>query len=657
MDFLKNNRRFDFVYGGKSIDECDFDVKQSENGNELITTYTFADGLVVTNIAKKYPKYGAYEWVNWIENTSKEPSEIISDLWDCKCSFALPHEDVNKNSAYFPALEDATIIYNPYGAICGKNDFFTESGRECVINVGRTKRYATCGGRSSNCNAPFFNIHSQGKGVFVAIGWSGQWNCEIKRECDSARIKTKIEDTNFRLLAGEKIRTSSVVVMPYEADVTESHNLWRRLVKEYFSLIGSDGRAKYGPFCANIWGGMVSDAVLERVEKIKQNALPFECVWMDAGWYGIDNVPTPDEYTNIEGAGVWYSYTGDWRISPLVHPNELKDVTKAVHDAGMKFMLWVEPERVIYSTPIVKEHPEYFIGSPESAPSIDDRLLNLGYEPAWQYCYDLLTELFEETGIDYYRQDFNTEPVEYWRKNDSYDRRGITEIKHIMGLYRLWDALLDKFPHMIIDNCASGGRRIDIETLRRSIPMWRSDMQCAANYDVEWSQIHHQSYNTWIPYSGTGTGRPYDTYRMRSAYGASLATNYTFSQKESFGDDEEKMAWLRKMGHEYLRVRPYLSEDFYPLTEVSDKLDVWCASQFDRPEQNDGIVQIFVRENAPYESASFSLGGICENDTYTFVDADDESSFSVSGKELLEKGFAVTIKEKRCAKIYFYTHS
>lgn len=56
-----------------------------------------------------------------------------------------------------------------------------------------------------------------------------------------------------------------------------------------------------------------------RIETIKKNALPFEYIWMDAGWYGIDTKPTPDEYE-----GDWGCHTGDWRVSPLVHSQGLK---------------------------------------------------------------------------------------------------------------------------------------------------------------------------------------------------------------------------------------------------------------------------------------------------------------------------------------------
>jgi alpha-galactosidase len=48
-------------------------------------------------------------------------------------------------------------------------------------------------------------------------------------------------------------------------------------------------------------------------------------------------------------------------------------------------------------------------------------------------------------------------------------------MKHIEGLYNFWDNLLARNPGPLIDNCASGGRRIDLETIGRSVPLWRTD--------------------------------------------------------------------------------------------------------------------------------------------------------------------------------------
>lgn len=241
----------------------------------------------------------------------------------------------------------------------------------------------------------------------------------------------------------------------------------------------------------------------------------------------------------------------------------------------------------------------------------------------------------------------------YWQKTDEFDRRGITEIKHINGLYRLWDTLLEKFPQLIIDNCSSGGRRIDIETLRRSIPLWRSDYQCPPNYDIEASQCHNLTFNLWMPYSGTGSGRDYDEYRIRSTYASAMTTNYSFSEKEGFCDTAEKIEFIRKYTSEYLLLRPYFSEDFYPLTEFTGSRDAWCAMQFNRPSCGDGIIEVFRRENSPCEAAVFELNGISKDKSYKFTDLDG-GEFTISGSEIIKNGFKLTVTEKRKAKIYLY---
>lgn len=654
MDFLKD-RRFSFKLGGVDAWETEYTCTEQKSGTELTTVYCFKDGLKITNKAKKYSEFGAYEWVNYIENTSNEPTEIISELWDCAVELPMEHEEDRAFTAYLPDSRLATKVYAPKGSNWDDQEF--QCDVDCISDNYRVfhlepncrnsvKRYSSCGGRSSNGMAPFFNIHKNGAGYIFAIGWSGQWLCEINRSNDTVTFRSKIEDTEFRVMPGESFRTSSVVMLPYKASFEESQNIWRRLVKAEFSQIGNAQRGEYGPFSAMLWGGMRSSSVIERIDKMVENRLPFEYVWMDAGWYGIDTKPTPDEFE-----GDWWAHNGDWRVSPLVHPNGLKDISKKTHDIGMKLLLWFEPERVVRGTPITAEHPDYLLS--DGSPDCYNFLFDLGNSEAWSYLFNELSEAIENLKVDCFRNDFNITPLGYWRNADKAERKGIVEIKYINGLYRLWDSLLEKFPNLIIDDCASGGRRIDIEMLRRSIPLWRSDALCPANYDVEAIQCHSLGFNRWMPYSGTGTGHIYDEYRIRSSYSAALTVAHSFSEKEGYCDTEEHIAFLKKYTNEYLKVRPYFSEDFYALTEYSNKLDVWCAMQFNRPSEQDGLLEVFVRENAPYKTASFRLKGLDTECDYRFTDLDG-GAFTVSGKELSEKGIELTIPEKRKAKLYLY---
>ncbi len=654
MDFLRNNRRFSLLYGGKNFWELDYSVQVSEDGEEYQTVYTLPDGFTITNIARKYGKHGAYEWVNRLENTGSKPTQIISELWDCKCEILFTPDKEPPTPLVLPNRDKSMLVYAPTGSAWRWNEFYCDMDAfslamfENCFFPGDKKSYKPVGGRSSDHQAPYFNIHKQGEGVIFAIGWTGQWNCELERNENGVVVSTKLEDTNFRLFPGEKIRTSSIVMMPYTGTVVESQNKWRRLLKEHFSLIGQPGRDEFGPLTTSVWGAMRSADVLERLKTVKEAALPYDYIWMDAGWFGSDANPSTEECD-----GDWWKAVGDWTVNTHIHPNGLQDVAAAVKEQDKKFLLWFEPERSMRETPIAVEFPEYFLSPPDDETN-DDRLLNLGNPDALDYCYRVLVKRIEELQIDCYRQDFNISPLPYWRKNDAPDRQGITEIKHIMGLYRLWDALLERFPQLLIDNCASGGRRADIEMQRRSIMLWRSDASGEQNFP-EILQSHTMGYSTWMPYSGTCHGKRYDdAYYIRSSYAPALGCMLTMSAGDSYGDDPAKLAALKGYCEEYLKVRPYLSCDFYPLTEASVKRDTWCAWQYNRPEQGDGIVQVFRRENSPFTNAAFTLGGLSEEAEYIFTDADDSTELVLTGKELAANGFQVFVPERRMAKLYFY---
>ena len=649
MKLLNSSPLFSFLYGGKACWELPYQSEVTENGNERKTTYLLEDGLKVTNVFKTYGAYGAYEWVNWFENTGTQDTQILSELWDCDCIFSCEEETPHAKNPWRPDLQSSMTVYSPKGSNWDEFEFDSapvlrdKKYSSLLFANGRSHEYQSSGGRSSQGLAPFFNIHQKNKGVIMAIGWTGQWNCRMSRSCDQLHLQSKIEDTHFLLHPGEKIRTSSVVLLPYEGSFEDSQNLWRRLVREEFS----DGikRGRELPFCSGFWGGLESERIMARIDRLCEAEIPFNFMWIDAGWYGKDTKPTFNEFE-----GDWATHTGDWTVSPLIHPKGLVDVGEKIKKKGKKFVLWFEPERVRANLSFAQDHADWLLSS-QTNPS--NLLLNLGNEEAFSYVLELLCERIRTQQVDCYRQDFNFEPLPYWRAADAKDRQGITEIKHIMGLYRLWDSLLARFPHLIIDNCASGGKRIDIETLRRSVPLWRSDAQCPADPYPEVTQCHGMNFSQWMPYSGTGSGRLYDTYSMRSAYAPCLTTNYAYSETEHFGEDPEQVAWLKERAEEYLRIRPYFEGDIYHLTKPNADLGAWCAVQWNRPEQGDGMLQVFVREDSLYTEASLPIKKIDPKKSYRFTDLDGDS-FTVSGKELAERGLRLRIEEKRVAKIYVY---
>ncbi|MBO5022997.1 MAG: alpha-galactosidase [Clostridia bacterium] len=646
MDLFDESPLFSFLYDGEKFCDLEFEKDIKAENAHPVTAFALSDGLRITTVAKKHEKYGVWEWVNYFENIGSKPSGIISRLWDCDIQIPLANNGYRRDPSCLPNKDLVTKIYAPSGSVWGDEEFFcnierTRNNRfDFYLLPGERRQFGASGGRSSEANAPFFNIHRCGEGAIIALGWTGQWHTDFGCAEDHMEVKTGIEGLNFRLFPGEKIRTSSVFIMPYKGSVEDSQNLFRHFIKDEISPLYTSGHAHL-PVSAMLWGGMPSEEMIQRIRRINEYDIPVDCIWVDAGWYGASEKECIDEF-----AGDWASFAGDWRVNKRIHPQGLSDVSKAAHDTGRKFLLWLEPERALAGTPISDEHPEYFFGSTV-------RLLNLGREDAWQYCFDMLCEKIEKLSLDCYRQDFNMSPLSYWCGYDAEDRKGISQIKHIMGLYKLWDALLNRFPNLLIDNCASGGRRIDMETLRRSVPLWRSDAMCPVDTKSETLQMHNMTYSCWLPYSGAAVGPQYDLYKIRSAYASGFSIKHAYTVKEPF-NDPESLNFLSKCLKEYKILQPYFEEDFYALTEPSANSDVWAAWQFDRPCKCDGIVQVFRRENSHYSVAELSLHGIDKYAFYTFTDIDSGEEKRITGEELIANGFNVNIAKRRTAKIYIY---
>ncbi len=254
MEFLKECRKISLLYGSINFKDMEKQTEIRENHCEYVTAYTLPDGLKITNIAKKYDKYGAYEWVTYFENTGDADTQVITELYDCDADFAFEQDKRPESRAIVPD-SSAAKIFSPKGSAwtndefcCNPEEVAPGGQKPYYIFPDDIKEYSTDGGRSSQSKAPFFDINRQDKGVIFAIGWTGQWKCSISRNDTHINVKTKIEDTCFKLYPGEKIRTSSIVIMPYGNGQINAHNKWRRLVREHFSVTGREGRGQRGPF-------------------------------------------------------------------------------------------------------------------------------------------------------------------------------------------------------------------------------------------------------------------------------------------------------------------------------------------------------------------------------------------------------------------------
>ena len=269
-------------------------------------------------------------------------------------------------------------------------------------------------------------------------------------------------------------------------------------------------------------------------------------------------------------------------------PKGIREVSDWCRSQGIKTIVWFEPERVHAGTWIADQHPEWVHGGQNGG------LLKLGDPQCRQWLTDHVDKLLTQEGIDLYRQDFNIDPLGYWQGADTDDRRGITEIRHVEGYFAYWDELLRRRPGMLIDSCASGGRRNDLETLRRAVPLLRSDYI----FEPVGEQNHTYGISFWMPFNGTGF-LTVDKYLIRSQ----MSPEFTLGVDTRRKDLDYQL--LRTLIDQWRHVSPCYFGDYYPLTPYSTENTIWMAWQFDRPDLGEGFVQAFRRAECP--------GHVCSN--------------------------------------------
>jgi alpha-galactosidase len=460
------------------------------------------------------------------------------------------------------------------------------------MKPNETIDFAPPDGCSSSAASPFFNVQWPGGGVITAIGWTGQWAASVKWTQDGRiGISAGMQTTHLKLHPGETIRSPRILQLYWFGnDPWRGYNQFRHLMFAHI-MPRVEGQLVTPPIAHlstsfDELNNSTEANVLSHLQAVK--GLGFEVFWLDAYWI-----------KGGFGGGVGHYGFPIERVEPHDRfPRGIRPISDAAHEAGMKFLLWFEPERVVPGNELSREHPEWVISPGNDGGGI----YNLGIPVAREYMTRYLTEAIKRYKMDWLRIDFNINPLAFWQFLDSKDpnRIGMAEIRYVEGFYRLWDDLRKKYPHLAIDNCAGGGRRIDLETMSRSLPLWRSDNTCdmldhkaqTITLAAMKNQIMTAGLSRYVPFSACGQMGT-TPYLFRSGMNAGI----------SFGEDCRPAGYPRQQLQQAIaeakRLRPYFFGDFYAITPVTVRPQDWCVLQYHRPEKNDGMVMAFRREGSP----------------------------------------------------------
>ena len=634
---------FSFVYNGKHSDsfisswKYNKTTENSTNGiGKYVFTYTDKQtGLKVVCSVVVYSEFNALEWVLDFVNGGKVNSPLIENA------------KVIDHVLGFEG-NSATILHHASGSNAGKNDF---SPLEERLKQGKKFSMTTVGARGSSDNTafPFFNIERKNfGGVMVAVGWTGKWFADLELgKTDGIHLGVGMERMQLGLYAREQIRTPRICLLFWSgADRMVGHNKFRQFVLKHRSPKINDrlietplaaGLSRGGPSPCNEFTCLTESYAKATIDRFRQFDIMPEVCWIDAGWY--------------EGGNEWWEGVGNWKVDRKRFPNGLKPISDAVHAAGSKLLVWFELERVRKGTRFAREHPEWLLDYKATHNKNDiynheTYLFDLGNTEARQWLTDYVVKFLQAEGIDYYRQDFNwVNAKECWERKDKPGRIGISEIRYVEGLYAFWDSLHARIPGILIDNCASGGRRIDLETISRSVPLWRSDYGYG---EPDGYQNHTYGLNFYLPLHGTGafSSKPYD---FRSSLSSSLVLFWDIHSAQS------SVPQMQKCVNEFRQMRPFYYGDYYPLIPAENigSDSIWFAYQLNRPMEGDGKVVAFRRKACSSNVLTVKFKGIDPNASYQVTNEDSNVVAIKKGVELVD-GFVITLDKPLSSQLLTY---
>ena len=634
-----------FVYGNRFYDGlAGFDltgVTKSSKDDKLTVniSYLHPDKKLKVDIeAALYEKYNAYEWTVYFTNVGSENSAIISDLWGADLTLKGENAELKTNKG------DYGGYFEPYA-----KDITTD-GVEIVANTGR----------STEQHMPYFNVETDDGGTMMAIGWSGTWTAQFKKEDDGTHIRAKgTNNLSTYLKPGETVRTPLMAfVRYYERNEDIATNSWRRwyvncvmprdswfskeplsaaTVVSFFSDTGKGwyrGGSEYENYTT--WRASV-DAVKER-------NLKFDYHLFDAGWY---HSPT--------GASLgdsWFS-VGSWDLDTTKWPGDtFKEYTTAVkRELNIRGTeMWFEVER--FNGAMADFKRNYGLSASWYLPAQGENYLLWHGDPeVVEWLFHRITYVMDKCGIYIYREDHNFSPISAFLAGDTLqgeNRNGITENLHFQGKYKLWERILawqkQTGRASFIEMQSAGGNRQDLALLKYAVSFFRSDSDITLNPPATVSKIN--ALNKWLPYGGVLFGKLSDTdavnprtkFQWRSTYSSQLGVMMQFQNMT-----DETWELIADGLQEYERYKEFVFADFYELTERKPlyATDKWVSRMYFDPDTDRGVFETFCFKNCNEGRLTVKLRGLNPKKWYRLEDPDGKNGVElIKGQDLLD-GYTV----------------
>jgi alpha-galactosidase len=219
------------------------------------------------------------------------------------------------------------------------------------------------------------------------------------------------------------------------------------------------------PVLVNNWEATYFNFDANKIEALAVSAqkVGIELVVLDDGWFGQrDND---------------LSSLGDWVVDKRKLPNGLEDLAQRVTALGLKFGLWFEPEMVSPDSDLYRAHPDWCLHVPHRRRTVsrNQLVLDLSRPEVCDYLIDAVSQVLASAPIGYVKWDMNRHMTEVGSAALPPDRQRETAHRYMLGLYRVLEAITQRFPHVLFESCSGGGGRFDPGMLHYMPQTWTSD--------------------------------------------------------------------------------------------------------------------------------------------------------------------------------------
>ena len=615
---------YDFKYGDSLFSQTmkDWKISIGETGKKgelykggettQLTLTNDEKNLTARVEATLYPDYAACEWTVYIKNSGENKSPVISDFYAINASLQ---------------TGGSQSLYYSVGSPNSSEDFTLKK----ISDFSQELEFHATNGRPSDEYMPYFNVCGKDRGYILGIGWTGQWLASISENEALFNAKVGQEELKGYLQPGEEIRSPLISLSFYSGgNAMKGFNSFRRWVSKCVYPVGVNNFSMLE--IAKPESKRTSDEIIDEVNKIDKSVLAStDYFWMDAGWY---------KYTDS-----WYDGVGSWIVDKSRYDNGISELSDMGKKQGIGLVLWYEPERVISGTAlydVASKHDGWTVNVKGS-----NNIWNFADDNACDYICKYIASSLNENGVSVYRQDFNFEPIEYWKKADNkyYNGRdGFCENHYVTNYYKYLDYLTENVDGLLMDNCASGGRRLDLEMTRRSIPLWRSDYNCEDHDDIlEATQAQTYGISFWLPLSGTLDYCSKNTeYASRSSIMPCVINTFDSVKSKYYCD--------------YSSLRSLQKEAYFPLTDGNTDNNKYLAMQYGSYDGSKGMALIYKRADVTDDSFTVKFNGLNAEKLYNVRDYDSPAEARLlTGSSLMNEGFKVTIDQAPEAVIIMYT--